>query len=430
VGTYEATKNHGATIAFRKTAVGGEQSVVVTRADGGPLDSTTAQVLVYRGVDPLNPIEQVSSVGTQSAGNTSITSPGVSTLEGGDELVIAESAAEAPPKALWTPPSGMTARVDNSSKGSISQLADQACPNAGSSGPRTATISGPGQLEAVVIALRAAPRELYFLHDQQGSTRGLADPAGDVVATYRYNPFGETVAGRNLTATPLRYDGQYEDDESGLYYLDARYYDPGVGQFITRDPAENLTSVPYGYSADDPLDGADPTGMCSNPNYRIYRGSRPAPPPSGQTVGMSYPTPWNTAPIPGAPCCAGSGWVPYKLIASFAHVSPAHYADAASRWDFAGVDNGACIGTNYCSSMEYVRASSNLINIYEGCEDGMVSYGWVGVGDLVHQIENYNYSGDIDDKGGGQHPEGVDYSNWKPGPGYDAFQPGYHPSDW
>jgi RHS repeat-associated protein len=59
----------------------------------------------------------------------------------------------------------------------------------------------------------------------------------------------------------LLYGGQYQDAESGMYYLRARYYDPSTGQFISRDPLVSTTRQAYAYVADNPLNGADPTGL-------------------------------------------------------------------------------------------------------------------------------------------------------------------------
>src|SRR5205823_8255216 len=57
------------------------------------------------------------------------------------------------------------------------------------------------------------------------------------------------------------YAGQYTDQESGLQYLRARYYDPGTAQFITVDPAYTLTASRYGYTNGSPLNATDPTGL-------------------------------------------------------------------------------------------------------------------------------------------------------------------------
>src|SRR5205814_4154 len=62
---------------------------------------------------------------------------------------------------------------------------------------------------------------------------------------------------------PFRFAGQYRDAESTLYYLRARYYDPGIEQFISRDPEFEKTRQAYAYVADNPVNHTDPTGLSS-----------------------------------------------------------------------------------------------------------------------------------------------------------------------
>jgi RHS repeat-associated protein len=64
--------------------------------------------------------------------------------------------------------------------------------------------------------------------------------------------------------------GYYYDEETGLYYLKARYYDPKIYRFISRDPIEKapeladlqnpLSLNPYLYCEDDPVGKVDPSG--------------------------------------------------------------------------------------------------------------------------------------------------------------------------
>lgn len=65
---------------------------------------------------------------------------------------------------------------------------------------------------------------------------------------------------------PFRYRGYYLDDETGLYYLNARYYDPEIGRFISADSIEYLAPETinglnvYAYCLNNPVMGYDPSG--------------------------------------------------------------------------------------------------------------------------------------------------------------------------
>jgi RHS repeat-associated protein len=61
-----------------------------------------------------------------------------------------------------------------------------------------------------------------------------------------------TFAGRSLKDCPFRYQGQYEDSETGLYYNRFRYYDPNIGGYISQDPIGLAGNNPtlYGYVKD------------------------------------------------------------------------------------------------------------------------------------------------------------------------------------
>ena len=58
-------------------------------------------------------------------------------------------------------------------------------------------------------------------------------------------------AGRSLSDCPFRYQGQYEDEETGLYYNRFRYYSPDEGRYISQEPIglEGGISL-YGYVND------------------------------------------------------------------------------------------------------------------------------------------------------------------------------------
>ena len=71
----------------------------------------------------------------------------------------------------------------------------------------------------------------YYLTDEQESVRYVLDAAGNVQNDYRYDAFGQRIAGQENIPNRLRYNAQIEDDLTGLYYLRARYYNTGIGRF-------------------------------------------------------------------------------------------------------------------------------------------------------------------------------------------------------
>ncbi len=111
-----------------------------------------------------------------------------------------------------------------------------------------------------------------FLHgDLVGSTRAATDASGTVVGTWDYSTFGVTTAatggaaGDGAGVTRFLFAGEYQDD-TGLYYLRARFYDPVTASFLSVDPALAATGSPYAYTSGNPLQMVDPLGLWSMPN--------------------------------------------------------------------------------------------------------------------------------------------------------------------
>ena len=108
----------------------------------------------------------------------------------------------------------------------------------------------------------------YYYHvDNVSSSNVLTDRNGNLVQEYVYSPFGNTTFVNNSAAYAVsnRYTGQIADDETGLYYYGARYYDPQLGRFIQPDtivqsPATAQTFNRYSYCDNNPINFADPTG--------------------------------------------------------------------------------------------------------------------------------------------------------------------------
>ena len=103
----------------------------------------------------------------------------------------------------------------------------------------------------------------YYLYDQLGNLRGLVNTSGSVTNSYAYDAYGtRTAATGSTSATPFGFAGEYSDAETGFEYLQARYYDPNSGEFLTPDPLQDITGQPYAYAGDDPLSATDAAGLC------------------------------------------------------------------------------------------------------------------------------------------------------------------------
>ncbi|HWY89935.1 MAG TPA: DUF6531 domain-containing protein [Solirubrobacteraceae bacterium] len=112
----------------------------------------------------------------------------------------------------------------------------------------------------------------YLHHDQQGSTRLLTGSTGKTEATLTYDAYGNLTGKTGTATTPLGYDGQYTNTDTGLIYLRARSYDPATGQFLSVDPKVEQTGVVYTYAQDNPLAGGDPTGACPTASASAFQG--------------------------------------------------------------------------------------------------------------------------------------------------------------
>lgn len=107
----------------------------------------------------------------------------------------------------------------------------------------------------------------YYITNLQGDVMELVDANGNTVASYTYSPYGKvlTAEGALAETNPLRYRGYYYDSESGLYYLQSRYYDPNTGRFINADSYAGTGQGVLGYNMfaycnNNPIIAADPDG--------------------------------------------------------------------------------------------------------------------------------------------------------------------------
>ena len=108
----------------------------------------------------------------------------------------------------------------------------------------------------------------YFYHaDGLGSITSLTDTHRQLAASYVYDSFGNLTASTGTITNPFQYTGREFDSETGLYYYRARYYDPTAGRFLSEDPIRFTGgSNFYGYTRNNPINFADPQGLCPSDN--------------------------------------------------------------------------------------------------------------------------------------------------------------------
>ena len=107
----------------------------------------------------------------------------------------------------------------------------------------------------------------WYLNDGLESTRQLVDANSVVTDSYAYDAFGSTLQRAGQTENTRLYNGQQQDD-TGLYFLRARYMDMGTGRFLNHDPIlgdsdDPVTLHRYLYANADPVNNVDPTGLFS-----------------------------------------------------------------------------------------------------------------------------------------------------------------------
>ena len=146
----------------------------------------------------------------------------------------------------------------------------------------------------------------YYYTDPQGTVLAKADASGTIIATYEYAPYGTAVASMSPAPNGPGYTGHVNDPESGFVYMQARYYDPAVGRFLSLDPigpgaGNEFNFNRFNYASNNPIANIDPDGRSdtpfgdcsSNPNCTLEVDNT-----SGNAAGAGSPRPAQ-APIIG-----------------------------------------------------------------------------------------------------------------------------------
>jgi RHS repeat-associated protein len=122
------------------------------------------------------------------------------------------------------------------------------------------------------------PAVKYNLEDHLGSSTLQLEDSGANINREEYYPFGETSFG-SYAKKRYKYCGKERDEESGLYYYGARYYNAWTGRFVSVDPKSSSAPhlSPYHYTSNNPINRIDPDGMQDEPSGGGEQGNNATP---------------------------------------------------------------------------------------------------------------------------------------------------------
>jgi RHS repeat-associated protein len=127
-----------------------------------------------------------------------------------------------------------------------------------------------------LVSERIPKGDFYYQFDGVENVVTVTNHAGAHNANYAYDPWGLAIRPTTPpigldalgTSNKFRFSGEALDPGTGLYYLRARYYDPSVGRFISRDPFHGMPRAPqtangYAYALNNPLHFVDHSGLAA-----------------------------------------------------------------------------------------------------------------------------------------------------------------------
>ncbi|MBP9985135.1 MAG: RHS repeat-associated core domain-containing protein, partial [Prevotella sp.] len=118
-----------------------------------------------------------------------------------------------------------------------------------------------------LLSREMADATVYYMYNGHGDVTTLLSDNGDLVASYYYDIWGNIIdkTESEMVSNPYRYAGYQYDEETDLYYLNARYYDAKIARFLTEDTYKGRQNDPlslnlYTYCHNEPVMYRDPSG--------------------------------------------------------------------------------------------------------------------------------------------------------------------------
>lgn len=223
----------------------------------------------------------------------------------------------------------------------------------------------------------------YYVTDPHGNVVQLTDESGAVTKTYEYDSFGNEVDSDSKDENPFRYCGEYYDKETEEIYLRARYYQPNVGRFLTRDTYTGEEDEPeslhlYTYCYNNPVYYMDVTG-----NKPIQPKPLPTPKPTIKPTSAPKPQP---GPAPTSkPKKKTKKSKATKIIVKYRKEIKA----AGKKYSVDPVIVGGCIYAEQKRNVNFVDTLTDWVGFY-GVLDTSIGIGQVKVSTAI-MLEDKGY---------------------------------------
>ena len=127
-------------------------------------------------------------------------------------------------------------------------------------------------MDKILARFRPGEGTSWYLVDRLGTVRDIADAAGNLASHFDYDSFGQIITQTNPIASDrFTFTGRELVAEINLYYYRARWYDPAIGRFVSRDRVGGHTEDLnlYRYVRNSVPNATDPTGQLAASEYAL-----------------------------------------------------------------------------------------------------------------------------------------------------------------
>ena len=243
----------------RLTAVGGAQAESFTYSPTGNIASSTTLGAYTYGSSKVHAVTATAVTGAYAYdANGNLTSGGGRTLTWDADNRLASVTSGSGTSTYSYDPDGQ--RIARQTAAGTTRFYGKLLEVAPDGTVTKHVYAGP-----MVVARKSTAGTFWMHQDRLGSIKLLTSATGTPARHYTYSAFGRTTATTGTAPNVRGYGGHEADADTGLVYMNARYYDPALGRFISPDtvipdPHNPQALNRYAYAYNNPISNIDPTG--------------------------------------------------------------------------------------------------------------------------------------------------------------------------